>query len=396
VDLCEVGSDQFVVNYRYGKLGKALQDGSLTALPVRRTEAERLFDDEIAKRRAKGYRDPSTPGAPPPAPFVSAAAPPVASPSGSAARVAPPTPSGARPPLDARSRLLFRLRAGDGKYQRWPLNRAVWRAGELGLSEAEPELLELLQARKSNNLRKYSVVWALARCGSRAAVDPLVKLYDDAATPSFLKRVAAETLRFLLTDREREGLLKRERELLPPKVAQLAETGPARAFEKALWELFETDKLSATDAYWTAYFIGSDVTMPAVLRFCKEAPLERPYFRILRALFKTAELRRDGQVYGILAHRFERASAKHDQQGRQSATQARPFSQRTRNYYRWRTWRTLRRLADQRSADFAQLATGVLLPYTDEDAQRAGRFWTFCNLLYRHSPQHVPDRRRSR
>lgn len=404
VDLCEVGSDQFVVNYRYGKLGKALQDGSLTALPVRRAEAERLFDDEVAKRRAKGYRDPSAPGAPPPAPIVSAAALPAASPpaasppaasptAGTASRAVTTSRSSVRPPLDARSRLLFRLRAGDSKYQKWPLNRAVWRAGELGLSEAEPLLVELLQARKSNNLRKYSVVWALARCGSRAAVDPLVKLYEDAATPAFLKRVAAETLRFLLTDQEREGLVKRERELLPPKVAQLAETGPARAFEKALWELFETDKLSATDAYWTAYFIGSEITMPAVLRFCKEAPLERPYFRVLRSLFKTAELRRDGQVYGILSHRFERASAKHDQQGRQSATQARPFSQRTRNYYRWRTWRTLRRLADQRSADFAKLATGVLLPYTDEDAQRAGRFWTFCNLLYRHSPQHVPDRR---
>jgi hypothetical protein len=221
----------------------------------------------------------------------------------------------------------------------------------------------------------------------------LVKLYEDAATPTFLRRVAAETLRRLLSDQERTGLIQRELSKLPPKLAQLAESGPARAFEKALWELFELDKPSAADAYWTAYFIANEHTLPAVLRLCKEAPLERPYFRILRALFKTAEQRQDGQVYGILAHRFERTSAKHDERGEQSATQARPFSERTRNYYRWRTWRTLRRLGDQASPHFAQLATGVLLPYTDDDARRPGRFWSFCGLLYRHSTEHVPDHR---
>ncbi|HEY3256661.1 MAG TPA: hypothetical protein VGJ91_22040, partial [Polyangiaceae bacterium] len=389
LDLCEVGPDQYVVNYRYGKLGKALQDGALTALPVRRDEAWRLFDAEIAKRHAKGYRDPNAPAAPAAPPFAS----PAASPAVSVASPAPPRRAGSAAPLDPRARLLFRLRGGDDKYKEWPLDRAVWRAGELGLSEAEPELLALLQARKSNHLRKYSVVWALARCGSRAAVEPLVQLYEAAATPTFLKRVTAETLRVLLSDQERAGLVKREREALPPKLAQLAETGPARAFEKALWELFETDKQGATDAYWTAYFIANEVTLPAVLRLCREAPLERPYFRILRALFKTAELRRDGQVYGILAYRFERTRAKHDQRGQQSATQARPFSERTRNYYRWRSWRALQRLADQSSADFAKMAIGVLLPYTDDDAHQAGRFWSFCSLLYRHSPLHVPDAR---
>ena len=386
VDLCELRPDQYVVNYRYGKLGKALQDGSLTPLPVRREEAWRLFDAEIAKRLAKGYRDPQAAAAPAPAPLVSAAA--------AVPRAPSATPrASSRTPLDQRTRILIRLRAGDDKYKEWPLDRAVWRAGELALSEAEPELLLLLQARKSSNLRKYSVVWALARCGSRAAVEPLARLYEDAATATFLKRVAAEALRSLLTDQERAGLVKRERELLPSKLAQLAETGPARAFEKALWELFEHDKASATDAYWTAYFIANEHTLPAVVRFCREAPLERPYFRILRALFKTAELRKDGQIYGALAHRFERARAKHDQPGQQSATQARPFSQRTRNYYRWRTWRALRRLGDSGSPDFAKMATGVLLPYTDDDAQKAGRFWAFCNLLYRRSAQHVPDPR---
>src|SRR5262245_33419764 len=96
IDLCEVGSNQEVVNYRYGKVGKALQDGSLTALPVRREEAFRLFDAEVAKREAKGYRDASAPAAPAPAPIVTPAAAPSPAPR---APSAPAQQTGARRPL---------------------------------------------------------------------------------------------------------------------------------------------------------------------------------------------------------------------------------------------------------------------------------------------------------
>jgi hypothetical protein len=44
VDLCEVGTNQFVVNFRYGKRGAALKDGSKTAAPVKLADAERVFD----------------------------------------------------------------------------------------------------------------------------------------------------------------------------------------------------------------------------------------------------------------------------------------------------------------------------------------------------------------
>jgi hypothetical protein len=43
VDLCEVGANQFVVNFRYGKRGAALKDGSKTVAPVKRDEADRVF-----------------------------------------------------------------------------------------------------------------------------------------------------------------------------------------------------------------------------------------------------------------------------------------------------------------------------------------------------------------
>src|SRR3954470_14020796 len=64
VDLCEVGPDRFVVNFRYGRRGTSLRDGSKTPVPVARVKAERIFDDLVQEKVAKGYHAPGATRAP--------------------------------------------------------------------------------------------------------------------------------------------------------------------------------------------------------------------------------------------------------------------------------------------------------------------------------------------
>jgi len=64
VDLCEVGSDQFVVNFRYGRRGATLRDGSKTPAAVSEAAAESIFEDLVASKEAKGYRRPGSTAAP--------------------------------------------------------------------------------------------------------------------------------------------------------------------------------------------------------------------------------------------------------------------------------------------------------------------------------------------
>ena len=58
VDLCEVGPDRFVVNFRYGRRGAKLQSGSKTAVPVPRDKAERIYDELVGEKVGKGYHEP--------------------------------------------------------------------------------------------------------------------------------------------------------------------------------------------------------------------------------------------------------------------------------------------------------------------------------------------------
>src|SRR5689334_5630774 len=91
VDLCEVGGGQYVVNFRFGRRGTALNDGSKTPLPVARGEAELIFDKLVASKIAGGYQESAGAGV---------AAPPAPAPAGAVAP--PPTPR-----ADPRARAVF-------------------------------------------------------------------------------------------------------------------------------------------------------------------------------------------------------------------------------------------------------------------------------------------------
>jgi predicted DNA-binding WGR domain protein len=60
VDLCEVGPDQFVVNFRYGRRGATLRDGTKTATAVSEAAAVSIFEELVASKEAKGYRQPGS------------------------------------------------------------------------------------------------------------------------------------------------------------------------------------------------------------------------------------------------------------------------------------------------------------------------------------------------
>src|SRR6185503_15663422 len=56
VDLCDVGQDRYVVNFRYGRRGTILKEGTKTSKAVTLAEAERAFKALVASKLKKGYR----------------------------------------------------------------------------------------------------------------------------------------------------------------------------------------------------------------------------------------------------------------------------------------------------------------------------------------------------
>jgi hypothetical protein len=355
--------------------------------------------------------------------------------------------------------VLRRLRRGYGDPPRgrgadkdWLLSRVIWRAGEMGLRQAEPLLLDLLEQTLQNKTRRrssgrfnsnevdrllgrrflshhvrrwgparwpesfappedlllYTLAWSLGRCGSAASVPALRSLRSQAWEP--IGRIATAALLLLLEGPLRAQLVEELTNQLPQPLRAPCRGGPAETFAQALQEHLSGESVEPAAVLDLLYQIDNGNVRPALLHLLRTVPLRSAYFQSLRHLFKVAELRGDGEVFGILAHRFETeppgesrfqtqarvTTCYNNQMGRQIVTVT-PFGNRSRNYFRLRVWRTLDRLGALDHPDYVRLAAGVLLPFTDADAEEPTprrnqvyqcRYWAYNQILYRNSPRY--------
>lgn len=418
VDLCEVGANQFVVNFRYGRRGTALKEGAKTTAPVVRAEADKIFAALVSEKTKKGYHPAGTaPPSPPPKRTINKQA-----------------------DSDARKQaILAHLTATGKRKSKWPLTRVLWRAGELQLTEAAPILMGMIGS--GGALQDYCIAWALGWCGDHRAISALGRLLHDNVTTDAVRRISLEALLKLLSDKERQEFKNEALSKLPNELRELARAGTAARFAQALQAYLTTSDVRRFEVLYALYVVDNDIVRPALLEVLRTAPLAPNYFKPLRHIFKAAEYRCDAEVFGLIAYRFEKERAMYSQwhQSRwhpqtitSGATIYSPhkageelkkadakyaYGENTRRYLRKRVWRTLRRLAELGDAhNYVKMAVGVLLPFRDADAQAVrtsvrsvhdptprnrwnyrtvemtwdtyGGYYSFNRLLYLNSPRY--------
>ena len=395
VDLCEVGANQFVVNFRYGRRGATLREGTKTTSPVSLQDAERIFAELVDSKTSKGYQEGE-----------------IASNS--------PTPS-SKPPAEVdgnalKIAVLDRLKMGQNANSSWRLSRAIWRAGELGLIEAEP-LLHSLVGREE--MTDYSIAWTMGRLAQSNSNSVLESLAANEANREHVRHIATQALRLTVNESGKETLIAQAIESLPDPLRSFLKNDSPDAFHKAFLEglnkQFDVSLLGAL------YYIDTADVRRTLLEALSSVPLTPPYFKVLRRIFKAAELRCDGQVFGILARRFETTKSGYRHPSYRWSSYKNPmaepnpeyaFSTDTRQYLRRRSWRTLERMGSAKDEAYVRMAVGVLLAFTDEDAKPSrsdsrydwrtrsysyvhwdpySSYWAFCQILYKNSPRYVAN-----
>ncbi len=358
VDLIEVATNQYVVNFRFGRRGGALKDGTKTSLPVALDKARGVFKKLVDEKLAGGYQHAGS--APAPAPTPSAI--PMTVPAGSS--------EGAR--------LIAQLR--QGARSSVPLGPIVWRITDLDLKEAEPALLELLASTFVPNdfvpgEWKHLLVTALARCGSAASLPALTDIAGSGA-PLHLRDMAKLAIARIEPARAAQ-LVASQLPSLSGDVGRVAE------------EILTTNPLRGREVAVALYLANDPRARVGVLAIARVARLSNAEATIVRALFRLAEANRDGELYALLARRIDAYSGK-----------VRPFSPETRRYLRRRVARVLRRLGRAQSPDYVKMASAILLGYDDEDAVPTKRgafnhhydafapFHAFNQILYTNSPRY--------
>lgn len=302
VDLAEVGAGEYVVNFRYGRRGAALKEGSKTTSPVGLAQAEVLFNTLEAEKRKRGYL---TDG-------VAVVAPPAAP----QATTASDKPASREEAIDRRLNLLA---AGQNTFTTtWKPSKVIWMAGQLKLQQTVPALLRLVERAggvKGDDLQRYSTIWALGRCAGSPhdaqAIQTIQPYFTNPIYSYKVRRIAGQSLLLLLTGAERQAHLNELINQLPSAVQALIAADDA----PSLGSWLRVQVLEATppqaDTLETLYSLALDypfVRQP-LLATLRQIPFRPGYFRAVRHLLKTAELRDDFEVQGLLAYRFEKTRA---------------------------------------------------------------------------------------
>jgi hypothetical protein len=367
VDLVEVATGQYVVNFRFGRRGTALKDGTKTPLPLPLDKARGVYQKLVDEKLAGGYRTGPAPTGP------------VSTPASPAPRTsipgAPAAPQVVHPPSQAQ-RLIGKLRQGGRSPE--PLGPVMWRVADLELREAEPIVLELLGStfvpkELKPDAWKHLLIAALARMGSQAAIEPLGSMIADARTARHLVDVARLAIARIDPTRAKEVALQR----LPQPIKELYSRGDSAAIARAIEESLAKDPNQTRTAIVTLYTLNDAVARPAVMAAARVARLAGVEASIVRTLFRLAEINRDGELYALLARRID---------AHQSA--GRPFSPRTRQYLRRRVARVLRRLGHVESRDYVPMAAAILLGYEDDDTPDVKR-GLFNHIYDRYAPYHA-------
>ena len=231
VELCQIEDDNYIVNYRMGRKGKGLKEGTATKFPTTLKKATIIFNQFIERKKQQGYISLSTPI------FDNQAK----------STIMTNEIQGMEAQKTAILKHLkravdFPSRTPSSK--EWSLSRVIWRAGELKMAAATDYLVGLHTHRKSDPVFHYSNAWALGRCGigHKDTIETLeyyAYKYEDEA----VQRIALEGLRATTTGKRHKAFLDYIFKRLPTAFQSQLEEGYFDIFEKTVEEyLYNSQK----------------------------------------------------------------------------------------------------------------------------------------------------------
>lgn len=336
VDLCEAGAGEYLVNFRFGRLGARLQEGTKTVFPEPLERARTIYQNLVNEKLRKGY-------------WVQ----------GSMAEVDQPTPvkkvkpgslnPAARKGVQKHLQSALREELDESR----KLSRLIWRAGQLKMSESLKTLTKLPQLEYFD---EYALAWSLGRLGSEEALPRLRQLMN--ASSPVVRRIAIEAT--LLCLPEEQKLMFWQMLGVAPPDEWLADLDEKLMSERAASIIKHHQATSDDESLYHLYLYGAIHPQARELTWwiMKQVPLVKPWRKSIRAIYKAAELRIDAEMYGLCSRRFEIGAVR--------ALAAQPLSYRSTRYFSRRQWRLFQQAAkDGDVATFITLAVGVLLAYDD-------------------------------
>ncbi|MFB6456051.1 hypothetical protein ACE38W_12335 [Chitinophaga sp. Hz27] len=399
IDLCELAPDQYVVNFRYGKRGGALKEGTKTTSPVNLASATTIFDALEKEKRSKGYigEQESEQAAQPDADSTAI--------------------------LDAvtnprHKAILRRLQGNPAGKGAWKTSRVIWRAGELHIKESVPYIIK--QGDRKDALQRYSAIWALSRAGDPVAIPTLKAYYENSSYPLNIRMLAANGMLMLMSPDERTTFAQQIIAGMPQVLQDAIAKGSIPDLITLIYNLVVVQQAPDYNILEEMYLISAAVPVlwHSMYHTLVRLPLRPSWFRHIRHIYKQAEMREDYMIVALLVHRIQKTQPMFNvpvvyyedspssvfiqeinanvkvQTELKKPTSRIAFSNRTRKYFNRRAFRNLKRLGEAGDVQYVRYATSLLLHYAQEtDFTKAyeQRYYGYQNGRYQSLQRQYPE-----
>jgi predicted DNA-binding WGR domain protein len=367
IDLCELSPVEYIVNFRYGRRGTAMKDGTKTPATVSREKAEAIFAALENEKRHKGYRSETEM-------FIDL------------------------PPIDAvepdsvKGVILQRLQdaiTGRNTFKtKWKTSRVIWKAGQLQVSEAIPYIMKLAGA--GDELQTYAALWALSKLKAEQARNLFETYTFNLKQKPYLRNIACEAL--ISQDDNIDRIVTELSGRMPAEIRYGIETADMELLRSELARYSGCGKVYFFADLYLLCKIRSELT-PLLIECVKTWTFKPPYFRQIRALYKLAQMRGDCAMIALLSYRFEKEpymfkrTKPMDSKAKQqiaavnqslnvgaelrSKDSLLAFSQFTKAYFQKNAINFLKDTGKNASAaEYLKLAVYVLLQFTEDDYSR--------------------------
>ncbi|GGX20076.1 WGR domain-containing protein [Aquimarina muelleri] len=285
VDLCEVDSELFVVNFRYGRQGSTLREGTKTVFPVSYEEAATTFDKLVKSKENKGYAEEDQENA-----------------------LIQKTEINEDDNVNtARNEVILKYLkdAVLGNYTRdWKVSRIIWRAGALGLVESSEHISHFITSK--DEFEQYSAILVLAKFKDTTVIERIFHVFDEKKCTNKVGRAAAA---YLLKTSNEGNLYQKEifeyaKKELPIEIVDHLNNKQELLSELAAYFMKESG-MHPLCIYYLYLLSYQDTQLRDILyTFINRLPLKLNTFKSIRYIYRTAEVTEDFVFYALISKRI--------------------------------------------------------------------------------------------
>ncbi|MFI8604197.1 hypothetical protein ACIGCP_07035 [Cellulophaga baltica] len=346
VDLCE-NQDLFVVNFRYGRRGAQLREGTKTVFPVAYDEAYKIFNALIDSKEKKGYSDTLL--------EVSA----------ETAKI----PSSSVNTIREETILKYLQQALNHTHTRnWKVSRIILRAGTLKMATASDVIAQFLSA--TDEFQQHNAITVLASFGNTTYTQKILEVFKQHTFKTIAGRAAcAYILKYGNTV---------DQQVIHTEVSKYISEDQIHSLPM---QYISENTVDASLLYYAYVFANKNEALRhKIYQLLDKITLEVNVFKSIRYIYRTAQITNDISFFALLSKRIAVSKPGYtsdyiysndswvlaiDEKKKENPSIA--FSAKTKNYFNKATYKKVYELSTENTDAYIKYATETLCALNDED-----------------------------